>query len=251
MSPRVYGWKRDLPDHRDHLAVPRLSLAALPAHVDLRPVFPVACYDQGQLGSCTANALAALVQFERLLDSAPPDFTPSRLAIYWGERSMEHTVNEDAGAMIRDGIKVLARTGAAPEAIWPYAVERFRERPPAEVFAEAAHHRVRAYQRVRADVNGMRAALASGSPVAFGFSVFESFETEAVARTGQVPMPGRGESVLGGHAVAAFGYDDASRLLLVRNSWGATWGQGGYFYLPYDFITAGLCDDFWQVQVVP
>jgi C1A family cysteine protease len=247
---RKYGWHRDIPDRRDRLAIPKFALSTLPPLVDLRPKFPVPCYDQGDLGSCTANALAGVVEFERLRDGATPDFVPSRLFIYYNERMVEHSIQSDSGAMLRDGIKVLAKLGACPEVLWPYKPEVFTVRPPPFCYVEANRHKVRSYQRVSPTVNGIRSALATGSPVAFGFTVYESFESPDVARTGVAPMPGRNERALGGHAVAAFGYDDTNQRLIVRNSWGPKWGQEGYFTLPYGFLEEGLADDFWQVEIV-
>jgi C1A family cysteine protease len=256
--PRRYGWKRDLPDHRDlSYSAPRELLSALPPHVDLRDRFPVPCYDQGALGSCTGNAIAAAVQFARMKELATPYFAPSRLFIYLNERLLEGTRLYDAGAQIRDGIKSVAKHGICPEvssppspADWPYDVERFVEQPPDASYVFARAHRAIEYRRVAIRLADMRACLAGGFPFVFGFSVFESFETAEVARTGIVPLPGASEACLGGHAVLAVGYDDASHRLVVRNSWGTSWGNSGHFVLPYAYLLDGLGDDLWTVRRV-
>src|SRR3569833_1519688 len=200
-----YGWIPDIPDQRDNLyAAPVAALQALPASDDLRSQCPPV-YDQGQLGSCTANAIAAAMQFERMKQKLN-DFIPSRLFIYYNERVIEGTVNSDSGAMIRDGIKSVGNQGDCPETEWPYNIANFAEKPPAKCYRDAAKHKAILYQRLIRNLNHMRGCLAAGYPFTVGFSVYESFESQQVAQTGNAPMPAAGEKLLGGHAVLAVGY---------------------------------------------
>jgi len=106
------------------------------------------------------------------------------------------------------------------------------------------------YQRLNsAIISTLKGCLASGYPFVFGFTVYQSFESAQVAKTGIVPMPAPHEAVVGGHAVLAVGYDDASQQFIVRNSWGDGWGIKGYFMMPYGYLTdTSLSDDFWTVQ---
>jgi C1A family cysteine protease len=247
-----YGWVPDLPDARDHLyAAPMPTLATLPTSVDLRPQCPKTVYDQGQLGSCTANAIAGGVEFDILKENAP-DMMPSRLFIYYNERVIEGTVNTDSGARIRDGIKVVATLGAPPESDWPYEINKFAEKPPEKAYTDAEKHRATSYSRLAQDLTQMKGCLASGYPFVFGFSVYDSFESQQVARTGVVPMPDlQTETLLGGHAVLAVGYDDASQRFTCRNSWGPDWGMAGYFTIPYAYlISRNLASDFWTIRMV-
>jgi C1A family cysteine protease len=248
-SRRRFGWIPDLPDRRDHVyAAPHVS--TLPAAADLRPGCPPV-YDQGSLGSCTANAIVAALEFDQIKQHAPDVFVPSRLFVYYNERVIEGTIDEDAGAMIRDGIKSVAKQGAPPEPLWPYTVSEFRSKPPAAAFSAARAHQAVEYQRLTQTSDQLRGCLASGFPFVFGFTVYESFESETVARTGRVPMPTAGEAVLGGHAVMAVGYDDRRASFIVRNSWGDGWGMKGYFTMPYAYVTdQDLCDDFWTIRLV-
>jgi len=164
---------------------------------------------------------------------------------------MEGTVGTDSGAMIRDGIKTVNAVGACPESEWPYDIARFTEKPSDACYADAATHRALQYQRVSHDLTQMRTCLASGFPFVFGFSVYESFESKAVAHTGVTPMPAHGERVIGGHAVMAVGYDDTAATFLVRNSWGTGWGLAGYFTMPYDYLSArNLSNDFWTIRLM-
>jgi len=249
-----YGWRPDLPDHRD-LAYAPPAPASLPTSVDLRPQCPPV-YDQGQLGSCTGNAIAGLMQFVRKKEGLPyADRVPSRLFIYYNERSMEGTVPQDAGAEIRDGMKAVATLGACfeddPTAPWPYDVSRFTDEPPTACYNAAQLDEALQYQRLIHTRSMMQACLADGFPFVFGFTVYESFETTQVADTGVVPMPTQDQGVVGGHAVVAVGYDDAKAAFLVRNSWGAGWGLGGYFWLPYDYVTNNqLASDFWTIRLI-
>lgn len=241
-----YGWVPDLPDQRDLVyAAPTLVQRNLPASVDLSSKCPPV-YDQGQLGSCTANAIAAAIEFDQT-----KRFVPSRLFIYYNERAMEGTVDSDAGAQIRDGIKSVAKEGAPPERMWPYQIENFRTKPSAEAYNAASADLVVLYQRLIQDLNTMKGCLASQYPFVFGFTVYESFESQEVARSGILGMPGTSEKVLGGHAVMAVGYDDVSNTFVVRNSWGPDWGLKGYFKMPYAYLTSGnLASDFWTIRSV-
>lgn len=249
---KKYGWIPDLPDIRDHMySAPQLVLATLPPKVDLRPqCAPV--YDQGQLGSCTGNAIAAAIQFDRAKMALKPDFVPSRLFIYYNERVVEHTTSQDSGAMIRDGIKSVAQLGVCPETPdWPYDIAKFAIKPPAVAFKDALHHKAIRYTRLINTQQQLQGCLASGYPFVFGFSVYESFESADVAKTGIVNLPVTGEQQVGGHAVMAVGYDDTQGRFIVRNSWSTGWGMAGYFTIPYGYLTNNnLADDFWTVQMI-
>lgn len=253
MSRRTknYGWLPDLPDHRDFVyAAPSGVLRKLPAGVDLTSKCPPV-YDQGELGSCTANAIGAAHQFEQLKQNLKEIFIPSRLFIYYNERVIEGTISQDSGAMIRDGIKSVAKQGVCPETDWPYVIERFARKPSGACYTHALKHQVVSYQRVTPTLAQMRGCLASGYPFVFGFTVYESFESPAVAKTGKVPMPKAKESTIGGHAVMAVGYSDSSKHFIVRNSWGTKWGKKGYCFMPYEYLTdQDLSADFWTIRTV-
>jgi C1A family cysteine protease len=203
--------------------------------------------DQGQLGSCTANALVGMLEYLEIAHKIPfADL--SRLFVYYNERVIEHCVNEDSGAMLRDGIKTLVKQGVCLETHWPYKIAKFAMKPPTSCYREALNHQALSYQRILT-IDEMRACLADGYPFVFGFSVYESFESQEVARTGIVPMPKSEEMQLGGHAVLAVGYSDAMKRFIVRNSWGMDWGIQGYFMMPYKYLAdRNLSDDFWTVK---
>lgn len=245
-----YGWIPDQPDQRDHMyAAPAEFLIALPGKVDLRRRCPKV-YNQGQLGSCTANAIAGAIEFERKKQRMT-DFVPSRLFIYYNERVIEGTVRSDSGAQLRDGIKSVASQGVCPEPEWPYVIAKFTTKPSVRAYKDAQLDRAISYQSLVQDVNQMKGCLASGYPFVFGFTVYQSFESATVAKTGHAPMPGWGERPVGGHAVMAVGYDDAAQWFIVRNSWGANWGMKGYFTLPYSYlIQPALSSDFWTIRLV-
>jgi C1A family cysteine protease len=143
-----YGWQPDLPDHRDlTYAAPAALVRRLPNKVDLRNSCPPV-YDQGQLGSCTGNAIAAAFEFELMKQGKAMPFTPSRLFIYYNERVIEHTVNTDAGAQIRDGIKSVHKQGVCPENMLPYHVSQFAKKPNPACYAAALKNLVLSYHRV-------------------------------------------------------------------------------------------------------
>jgi C1A family cysteine protease len=242
-----YGWVPDLPDHRDFLySGIRPALAALPSSVDLRPTCPPVG-NQGKLGSCSANALVGALEFLEQKDKIPM-VDLSRLFIYYNERVVENSVNCDSGARIRNGIKTLAKQGVCEEQKWAYVISRFRLKPTSECYKEAIHHQITSYHRI-ITIDEMRTCLAEGFPFVFGISVYESFESKQVAKSGVVPMPQPGEQHKGGHAVMAVGYSDSEKMFLARNSWGSSWGMEGYFKVPYDYLAdRNLSDDFWTIR---
>ncbi|MGI8847338.1 MAG: C1 family peptidase [Candidatus Dormibacteria bacterium] len=252
MTTARYGWIRDLPDHRDMHYAPRLAtMGPLPERVDLRPHCPPV-YDQGDLGSCTANALAGVIEYDEIRALQQVTWTPSRLFIYYNERRLEGTVESDSGAQLRDGIKVVAKVGVCPEADWPYDVTRFAAAPPAAIYREALRDRVNNYMRLGQVLTQLRTCLVEGFPFVFGFSVFASMESEAVQSSGRVPLPQPGDSMLGGHAVACVGYDNHQASFIFRNSWGSDWGDDGYGHIPYAYLLdPGLAADFWTVRSAP
>lgn len=246
---RYYGYIPDLADHRDLQLTVAEPAKGLPASMDLRPGMPPV-YDQEACGSCTGNAIAGAIQYEQIRQGLK-DFTPSRLFIYYCERKIEGTIKSDSGAQIRDGIKVIATIGAPPETDWAYDIKKFTKKPPVKAFQDAALDTAVKYQRVVQTIPAIKSCIASGLPIVFGFTVYESFESDEVAKTGILNMPTPGEKVVGGHAVVACGYDDARQAVLVRNSWAADWGMEGYFWMPYAYISSNnLADDLWNISLV-
>jgi C1A family cysteine protease len=258
-----YGWMPDLPDHRDRqFAAPLPKLVALPAMIDLRKQCPKV-YDQGQIGSCTANAVAAAIEFDRLKQKLP-DFTPSRLFIYYNERSMENSVATDSGAQIRDGVKSVSHLGVCPETEWTYiatpadpntnlwpAGAKPAQKPSPACYTAALQHKAVTYESVTRDLGQFKGCLASGYPFVLGFTVYSAFESPQVAQTGVLNLPASSEQVEGGHAVMAVGYDDAAQRFIIRNSWGPGWGMKGYFTMPYSYLLSQkLSSDFWTIRVV-
>jgi C1A family cysteine protease len=242
-----YGWKRDKPDSRDRLAKSILSRRKkLPSFVDLRELCSKV-EDQSTLGSCTANALVgALELLDRKDGVYHEDF--SRLFVYYNERVLEGTVNEDSGAMIRDGIKTLVNQGVCSETLWPYDISKFADKPTDECYEDALNHQITSYYRITA-FDQMKVCLAEGFPFVFGFMVYSSFQTQEVDNTGIVPMPKLWQKPLGGHAVLCVGYDDSKQMFIVRNSWGENWGIKGYCLMPYKYLkSTRLSADFWTIR---
>jgi len=258
---RRLGWIPDIPDQRDFTyAAPRAVLAQLPAQVDLKKQCPKTVYDQGRLGSCTANAIAGAIEFDQLKQGQAAA-TPSRLFIYYNERAIEHSIQFDAGAQIRDGIKSVRKQGACPETLWPYDDTppetedspcpkcKFAQKPSAECYTEAKNHQILSYQRIQQDLHAMKGCLASGYPFVLGFTCYSNLPFQST--TGDIPMPGSQDHTIGGHAVLAVGYDDAAQKFLIRNSWGPGWGSGGYGSLPYAYLLSpNLADDFWTIRTI-
>lgn len=243
-----FGWKRDLPDPRDF----KFKVSApveLPTMVDLRDKCP-AVSDQGNLGSCGPSAMSSAFQFEQMKQGIP-DFMPSRLFVYYNTRVLEGTVNSDSGVSLRDVLKTMTDDGVCPESMWGYG-KCFKKKPSDDCYITAKDNQVIEYLRVTHSLYEIKLCLAEGHPAVFGMMLYESFMSDTVTKTGIIPMPNLStESALGGHAVKAVGYDDSKNCLIVKNSWGKYWGDKGYFYLPYEYVTTpNLTADYWTIKLV-
>ncbi|AET67679.1 cysteine protease [Desulfosporosinus orientis DSM 765] len=245
---RKYLCKKDQHDERDYLYARLPIRKDLPSEIDLRSgCSPVV--DQGELGSCTANAIGSGLREYLEIKNMQTNVPLSRLFLYYHERLLEGTVDEDSGAEIRDGIKVLKKLGICSEALWPYEVSQFTVAPSAEAETEAGRFKIDSYQRLRT-IYDVQRCLAEGYPVVMGMSVYESFESDRVAQSGIVPSPRAGEEVLGGHAMLIVGYKKMGlrQCFIVRNSWGESWGDKGYCYIPAKFINNGIIFDLWTAR---
>jgi C1A family cysteine protease len=241
-----YGWKPKHPTTKFPLYGARVEAGALPSQVDLRPQYP-AVYDQGQLGSCTGNGWAGAVEF-LFLKQGLPDFTPSRLFIYYNERVIDGDTGVDAGAAVSDGASVVSTLGCPHEALWPYDINKFAKKPDPDAYQDGLKHLAFQAQQVAQDLTTMKEVVAGGHPLVIGFTVYKSFESTQVEDTGIVPMPGYSEPVVGGHCVVIVGYDDTQSSFIIRNSWGNTWGLNGYALMPYMYLTnPRLASDFWTI----
>lgn len=223
--------------------------------------FPV--YDQGNLGSCTANSMAGLLEYLLAKQlggwKKPGVFLPSRLAIYYEERKLEGTIQSDAGAVVSDSVRVALTCGAASESLWPYDIQKYKAAPSSTYVNAALKHRaikdlalykkndIPAAAPIPQDLTHLKRVLSSGFPITFGMLVYTSFY--GTGTDGLVLVPDTdAEDLLGGHCMLIVGYNDVIHRFTVRNSWGKTWGHGGYCYIPYDIILdADLAWDFWTL----
>jgi C1A family cysteine protease len=257
---RVNGWLPDKPDHRDVAYTslrPQsqlLKAAARPRKVDLRGEHFPAIFDQGQIGSCVAQSWAAAIAHAISVEDFDKEgFEPlvmSRLFMYYNARGGKPI---DEGCYIRVAIKMVANYGAClEEPYWPYVTGRWADRPSAAAYEEAAHRRIGlAYYRLNnSSLSDLLDCLAQGYPIVFGASIFQSFQ-EYDGSVDLVSLPRPHDAPLGGHAMTIVGYDMAKRAFLVRNSWGEDWGQKGYCWFPFKYLTnTHLADDFWTVRRV-
>jgi len=265
-DPRLsrFGWVRDIPDPRDQTYSASLAtLKNLPPSVDLRAAMPPV-YNQGDIGSCTANAIGACVQHVRRRGAAMPDFPPSRLFIYYNEREIENSIPLDNGAQLRDGMKSLSKLGVCPEDYWPYdsqradplthlfpAGARAVRRPDNSAYGMALQHIAISYWSIAQTLSQLKSCLVEGFPFVFGFLVFESFYDANLAPKTRIPLPSAMDVSMGGHAVVAVGYDDSRNEFIVRNSWGDGVQDSGHFYMPYSYVTdIQLAADFWTLRAV-
>ena len=229
----------------ENLKLMKISpMVKLPSCIDLRIKMPK-IYNQGELGSCTANALCAIVGYD------DPKLIGSRLFLYYNERKLENDIPDDAGATLSDGIKCLQTYGLCQETLWPYNISKFAIRPSDECYTQSGLHKVLKVKNIQNDLISMKTSLANGLPFVVGITIYKSFENDIVTSTGIVPMPNiETEQLLGGHAVVCVGYNDTKKMWLMRNSWGTDWGLKGYFYLPYEYLTGDLATDLWNISSI-
>lgn len=251
-----YGYLPDKEDKRDYLFRAVQKAEQLPRFVDLRP-YCSKVRDQGELGSCTGFAMSYLREFMERKNLPASSWIQkllfrmyllSPLFLYYQERVLEGTVNQDSGAEIRDGMKVLATMGVCREYKHPYIPLLFMNEPNKYAVRNALLYKITVYSRINTLMD-IKSALAQKHGVVFGFYVYESFDTDEVADNGIMPMPERGEQILGGHAVFVCGYNDDTQRLLIKNSWGQEWGQAGYFEMPYTFVTPDNVADIWTATM--
>lgn len=250
MAQYAYGWRPSKPDINDlQFKVPSHLAAALPPTIDLESEY-TAIYDQSRLGSCVANGTLGEVDHVLLQVGAAP-IQGSRLFVYYNGRSLEGTINSDSGLSIRDGLKSVNKWGVPPETDWPYDISKFKTKPPQPAYDDALKNLVKDYAGVTQSPSAIQGAIASHRGVVIGFTVYESLETPNVDKSGVVPMPRLGESVLGGHCVVLCGYDQATQYYKFRNSWGTGWGRGGYGFLPFAYVhNQSLAGDFWVINTM-
>jgi C1A family cysteine protease len=253
---RKYGWKPSVLDHRDIKFVQTSKATKLPETVDLRPEFP-ACYDQLNLGSCVANAVAGLFEWLQKKEKRW-EFTGSRLFLYWNERKLDHNpAFIDTGSTVRSGLKGLAKFGVPDEKLYPYVIANFDKRPEdlvKGITETATHHKLHYYFKIdNTNLSDLQACLAEGFPFVFGFSAFADLESDEVAKTGMLSLPGADDKSIGGHCVVAVGYITIKGTLyfICRNSWGNAWSVAGYFFMPADYLTnPNLANDFWTCRAI-
>jgi len=250
-------WIPDLPDHRD-LKYRSIHgpAGAIPNSVDLcsDPFMPPV-FDQGDLGACVENALAGAMTFLEAKEGNGIVLL-SRLFCYWNARGPGVYKKHDTGSTIRDAIKGIAAKGIPLESLWPYDPRTFAICPPEPAWGEAAHRAPGLLYTRLETIADMMACLAAGYPFTLGLTLYGpdngtgACDLDGLTAAASVlPLPGYGEVAIGGHALLAVGYDRASSMLKVRNSWGPAWGAAGYFSLPFAYATSrDLADDFWSIR---
>lgn len=258
LSERVnFGWLPDLPDFRDKLAFPDKhlmeELVTLPSRVDLRENHTFNVLDQGYIGSCVAHAVGSAIEYAQHMRPNDPNvsdfleedrkFPVSRLFLYYEARRPIQTLEEDSGCHIRDAMRVAYNIGVPRETGWKYREDAFAIPPPERSYKSAPYHKITSYKSVAVNNQELRLAISNGSPVVIGISIYDSFYNE---RNGIVPMPSFNDEYLGGHAMLVVGYDDRAQRYTVLNSWGNTWGDDGFCYIPYSYIgNRQLGSDYW------
>ncbi|MFP5503354.1 MAG: C1 family peptidase [Candidatus Sericytochromatia bacterium] len=214
-----------------------------PTRVDMRAeMSPVV--DQYDLGACTAFAVGKGLR-EYMLGQRGERTALSALFLYYETRRIRGTVDIDSGATITDTMQALAKAGIAPEAAWPYDPMVFDQKPPSAAYKAGADYRLSSGVQL-AGLSDIKAVLAKGQVVAFGMRVFHRFRD--IGKDGKLELPQNGDIYVGGHAVAVVGYDDQKKHLIVKNSWGTAWGDEGYFYMPYAYVTPENVMDIWTAR---
>lgn len=241
--------QKSQPDPRDHLLKLTNTRLTLKSSINLGPQLPFV-FDQGQLGSCTANSAGSMYSWIVRQNNGQL-FIPSRLFLYYNTRVLHGTTWYDSGASLRNTMRALRTHGVCPETMWPYLYNQLTIQPTMECYTEGATRQAMSYAAVSISLQSMKTVL-QNRPFVLGILVYTSFYNPSVSKTGMVPVPDlRKERLLGGHAILVMGYDDRKKCFLCRNSWGTSWGLKGDFYLPYSYATnRKLSFDAWVLHSV-
>tara|TARA_B110000263_G_scaffold172750_2_gene150729 strand:+ start:223 stop:1017 length:795 start_codon:yes stop_codon:yes gene_type:complete len=243
ISYKKFGFKRDFHDCRDLILNVNVRFDN---NIDLSELYPIAIYNQSNLGSCISQCLAFIYEFDSYKQKDSFQFIPSRLFIYYNIRKLKNTTNIDTGASLRDGIKTFNTFGVCSEDLWPYNINKFKSKPSQMCYNIAKYHKNVVYKRVSQNLDIIKSILTLKYPIVFGFKVYTSFYN--VSKNGIVILPKADKKSLGMHCVVIVGFNDNNNSFKVRNSWGRSWGDYGYCYFPYDYIcNADLCFDFWTM----
>jgi C1A family cysteine protease len=249
MAKYSYGCLKDKYDNRDFVYGLFKALPAPPSSVDISNLMPE-IWDQGSLNCCVGEGPTAAYSW--VVNKLKLPYTPySVLFTYYNARKIYGNTGEDSGSTIRDGIKGLVTYGASIQSLWDFNPNNVIVEPSKAAYVDAKQHLVTKYESIAQDETLIKQVLAFEGPIVLGISIYGSFETDEVAKTGIVPMPKDGEKLFGRHCVVLVGYDDDKKLFKLRNSWSKNWGDGGYFYLPYEYILDSyLAQDFWLISEV-
>jgi C1A family cysteine protease len=249
---RKYNLRFDEPHEKDYYyKAPRKTNPNSVNLVEDLPKHQQCPYDQGKLGSCTANSVVFMYAYYEIKQKNNDLFMPSRLFVYYNARKLFGDPDEDTGASIKQAIKSLAKYGVCEEKYWPYDASKVLVCPKTKCYKQAKECKVIAYARVDQALKQLKITLNKGNPIGFGFQIYKSFETNKVKHSGVYDYKENDEKSIGGHAVILVGYDDEKQMFMVRNSWGSDWSDDGYFWLPYKFVTnSEHCNDFWIITSV-
>jgi C1A family cysteine protease len=247
---KIGGYLPDPEDSRDYqYSSGRFQKGKLPPKVDLRE-YMTEVEQQGELNSCTANAMAGAYEYLAMRELGESGQV-SRLFVYYNARAINDRTDQDKGTYLRNCIKVLRKYGTCRESTWPYEPEKVFEEPHETAYEEASNYLLKEARRVNIDLFEMKHCLAEGYPFAFGMRLYSGFK-KAGRNGGKVSLPDPdSEKSLGGHAMLCVGYSETDKVFLVRNSWGKEWGDEGYCYIPYDYMTnPEFTADCWMVVSV-
>ena len=239
------GWKRQPRDSRDF----KFASVVVPTQpaLSLRPLMP-SVRDQLDIGSCSANAGVVATEFCLRKQTGKPIEQLSRLDLYAITREVEGTpLSEDSGCFVRDVFKASSKYGICDERSWPYVTANYSKSPPRKIWAEAFYRRAVSYHSI-IGLPLIKACIGEGYPSIFGFDCFESLMDPSVGKTGMIPLPAPSEAPIGGHCVVCVGFDNHRGALEIQNSWGTGWGEHGFGWLPYDYVTHGLATDYWTLR---
>jgi C1A family cysteine protease len=249
---RILNWKPSPPDSRDFKSTRHLTAPIeLPTEFELNYKIPI--YNQFSAGSCVGNGSCEAFRYEAKELTGNYDFEPSRLFVYWNARDIDGSTGEDAGTYIRSGFKAMNKTGLCREKLHPYddSLSSVIKKPSPEAYSDGLKNVIVTYASVNQNENEIKGTLVSGAVVVFGFTVYNSFFGSWSNSTGIMPLPKKNEGIAGGHCVIVTGFSDSKKCFKCQNSWGADWGLGGSFWMPYSFLLdPNQADDFWAIQSI-
>tara|TARA_B110000208_G_C11799546_1_gene441260 strand:- start:2051 stop:2863 length:813 start_codon:yes stop_codon:yes gene_type:complete len=248
IDTKMYGWIPDHPNYNDNTYDAPIKNLLINRKIDLRLNCPGIC-NRKNIGSSVAHAICYVYEYNIIKHDMNNIFIPSKLFLYFNQRLLKHTQEFDCGSSIRDGLSILDKIGICSEVVYPYDISLIYDKPSDEIYEEASHNKGIEYYKIKPIITNIKTLLQDSIPIIFGFGIYSSFENQVSDNGFTIKIPQENEKFIGGSCGVCVGFNDEKQAFIIMNSKGVEWGDKGYFYMPYLYLTNNnLCSNFWIIK---